>query len=130
MGGVPLREAPAEEALLYLEESIEGVLHVPRVLERLADVTGHELNRLPQLAANGRGHGLHTVPVHLLELPEDPVGRLQHALKCVPAPVLPAQGVLLLLDACACVIDHFLTLVQLPFLAYRLRPGSPRGGFG
>src|SRR5207245_9120764 len=97
---------------------------------RSGDVTRAWVNAPSQLYAYRGDNSLHAVPVHLLELPQDAVRRFQHALKGVSPAVLPAKSGLLLLDPCACVVDHFLTLIQLPFLAYRLRSGSPIAAFG
>src|SRR6266566_365540 len=113
---LPIGVAPPEEALLDLEQAVQGVLHLAVVAKRLLDVVGHRLNHPSELSPNPRRHSLHTVPVHLLESPEDPVGGLQHALEDIPTPVLPPKGGLLLLNSVARAVNH----AQLPFLAYWL----------
>src|SRR5438105_12474119 len=88
------RVLPAEEALLDLEDRVQGLLHhlgVPEgVDDRLRDLPQFLPNRVPEVARNRPD----PVAVHLFELPQNTVGRVQHAVERIPALVVPPDAIL------------------------------------
>src|SRR5919109_1203208 len=85
----PLRVTPAEKAILDLEERVQHLLDLVAVPKNLDAGDGQLRQGLPNAFAHVLRYGLLTVPIHLLEPPEDTVGGMQHPVEGVPAVVFP-----------------------------------------
>src|SRR5207244_10446757 len=99
---------------------VGSVLRLALVEHGLRALNRHRARHLAQLWPYFLGDRRDTVAVQLFEAPQQAVGGLEHAVKGIAAPVLPAHRGFLLLDPAARVIDH----VELPFLAYPLRDAA------
>src|SRR5438105_1705046 len=100
------RVLPAEEALLDLEYGVQGLLHhlgVPEWIDhRRRDLPQLLPNRVPEVARNRPD----PVAVHLFELPQNTVRRVQHAVERIPALVLPPDAIFQLAYRQIRLVDH------------------------